>query len=66
MILFSAMSKIELLQSVPLFGDLSESSVSKIADQMILRSYSKGQMILMEESSGETFFVLGKGAVKVT
>ncbi len=66
MILFSAMSKIELLQSVPLFGDLSESSISKIADQMILRSYSKGQMILMEESSGETFFVLGKGAVKVT
>ncbi|NQV37384.1 MAG: Crp/Fnr family transcriptional regulator [Candidatus Marinimicrobia bacterium] len=60
------MSKIELLQSVPLFGDLSESSISKIADQMILRSYSKGQMILMEESSGETFFVLGKGAVKVT
>lgn len=60
------MSKIELLQSVPLFGDLSELSLTKIADQMILRSYSKGQMILMEESSGETFFVLGKGAVKVT
>ncbi len=60
------MSKIELLQSVPLFGDLSESSLNKIADQMIIRSYSKGQMILMEESSGETFFVLAKGAVKVT
>ncbi|MFQ6605794.1 MAG: Crp/Fnr family transcriptional regulator [Fidelibacterota bacterium] len=60
------MSKVELLQSVPLFGDLSDSSLHKIADQMIIRSYSKGQMILMEESSGETFFILAKGAVKVT
>ncbi len=60
------MSKIELLQSVPLFGDLNEHSLTKIAEQMIARSYTKGQMILMEESSGETFFVLARGAVKVT
>lgn len=60
------MNKIELLQSVPLFTDLSDSSLEKISEQMVQRSYSKGQMILMEESSGETFFILSSGAVKVT
>ncbi|MGY8781244.1 MAG: Crp/Fnr family transcriptional regulator [Fidelibacterota bacterium] len=33
---------------------------------MIPRVYEKGQMILLEESSGETFFIITKGAVKVT
>jgi CRP-like cAMP-binding protein len=60
------MSKIELLQSVPLFSDLSQSSLTKIADKMVSRSYKKGQMILMEEALGETFFVIARGSVKVT
>jgi len=60
------MDKIRLLQSVPLFSDLSDSSLAKISDQMITRSYKKGQLILMEESLGETFFILKNGGVKVT
>jgi len=60
------MDKIELLQSVPLFSDLSQSSLKKISERMVTRSYHKGQIILMEESLGETFFVISRGSVKVT
>jgi CRP-like cAMP-binding protein len=33
---------------------------------MVPRVYEKGQMILLEESTGETFFIITQGAVKVT
>jgi CRP-like cAMP-binding protein len=33
---------------------------------MVPRVYEKGQMILLEESMGETFFIITQGAVKVT
>jgi len=33
---------------------------------MVSRSYDKGKMILLEESQGETFFIIKSGAVKVT
>ncbi|MBL7059376.1 MAG: Crp/Fnr family transcriptional regulator [Candidatus Marinimicrobia bacterium] len=60
------MNKINLLQSVPLFSDLSDSSLSKISQEMILRSYTKEQMILVEDNPGETFFIVAQGSVKVT
>ncbi len=36
------------------------------ASNMVPRVYEKGQMILLEESMGETFFIITQGAVKVT
>lgn len=60
------MSKIDHLRNVPIFKDLNESDLTKIGSKMIPRIYEKGQMILLEESSGETFFIITKGAVKVT
>ena len=33
---------------------------------MITRSYSKGKMVVIEESMGRTFFLIKSGAVKVT
>ena len=33
---------------------------------MVSRDYEKGQMILLEESTGETFFIITSGTVKVT
>jgi len=33
---------------------------------MVSRDYEKGQMILLEESTGETFFIMTSGTVKVT
>ena len=60
------MNKLSLLQSVPIFSDLSPSDLNKIAERMIRRTYTKGQMILLEDDLGQTFFVIGEGSVKIT
>ncbi|MFQ6606586.1 MAG: Crp/Fnr family transcriptional regulator [Fidelibacterota bacterium] len=60
------MHNVELLHSVPIFSDLPRSALSKIAERMVSRSYSKGQMILLEDALGETFFVIASGGVKIT
>ena len=60
------MSKVDLLQTVPIFSELPTSALEKISAKMIPRSYKKDKMILLEEGQGETFFVITKGNVKVT
>ena len=60
------MNKDALIQTVPLFSDLSEISLKVITDKMVARSYDKEKMILIEESAGETFFLICKGTVKIT
>ena len=60
------MDKLSLLQSVPIFSDLSPSDLNKIAQRMIRRTYTKGQMILLEDDLGQTFFVIAEGSVKIT
>jgi len=60
------MDKLSLLQSVPIFSDLSPSDLNKIAGRMIQRTYTKGQMILLEDDLGQTFFVIAGGSVKIT
>ena len=60
------MNKDALIQTVPLFSDLSETSLKIITEKMVARSYDKEKMILIEESAGETFFLICKGTVKIT
>ena len=60
------MSSVQHLRNVPIFSDLKDSDLNIISDKMISRAYEKGQMILLEESQGETFFIILSGAVKVT
>ena len=60
------MDKLSLLQSVPIFSDLSPSDLNKIAERMVLRAFTKGQMILLEDDLGQTFFVVAGGSVKIT
>ena len=60
------MTNLDHLKNVPIFADLSSSDLEKISNKMILRNYNKGQVILLEESKGETFFVINTGEVKVT
>ena len=60
------MDKLSLLQSVPIFSDLSPADLNKIAERMIQRTYTKGQMILLEDDLGQTFFVIAEGSVKIT
>ena len=60
------MSKTDHLRNVPIFKDLSDSDLTKISTKMVSREYEKGQIILLEESMGETFFIITRGTVKVT
>ena len=60
------MDKLSLLQSVPIFSELSPSDLNKIAERMVQRAYTKGQMILLEDDLGQTFFVIAEGSVKIT
>lgn len=60
------MSKTDHLRNVPIFTALSDSDLNGIASKMVSRDYGKGQMILLEESTGETFFIITSGTVKVT
>ena len=60
------MDKLSLLQSVPIFSDLLPSDLNKIAERMVLRAFTKGQMILLEDDLGQTFFVIAGGSVKIT
>ena len=60
------MSKTDHLRNVPIFTALSDSDLNRIASKMVSRDYEKGQMILLEESTGETFFIITSGTVKVT
>lgn len=60
------MSKTDHLRNIPIFTALSDSDLNMIASKMVSRDYEKGQMILLEESTGETFFIITSGTVKVT
>ena len=60
------MDKIELLQSVSLFWDLTEKELGYISEKMVLRHYEAGQMILLEASEGEQCFFVTEGSVKIT
>ena len=60
------MNKIELLQSVSIFWDLTDKELEYISEKMVHKSYEHGQMILLEESEGEQCFFVTKGSVKIT
>lgn len=60
------MNKIELLQSVSLFWDITEKELGYISEKMVLRNYEIGQLILLEEAEGEQCFFVIKGSVKIT
>ena len=60
------MGKVDHLRNVPIFSDLTDLDLKRIASKMVPREYEKGQMIILEESQGETFFIITNGAVKVT
>ncbi len=55
-----------ILSLVPIFREMDDDALEKIASKMQKRSYRKNKMILMEEDEGDTFFILDTGSVKIT
>lgn len=50
---------------MPIFSDLDEESLSKVANSGVLQSFKKDSVILSEEDAGNALFVIVSGKVKV-
>jgi CRP/FNR family transcriptional regulator, cyclic AMP receptor protein len=57
---------VELLQRVPLFSDLDRKELERIAASMKERTFSEGDTVTAEGSSGVGFFIIESGNAKVT
>ena len=58
-------SAMEFLRSVPIFADIDESELTKIARVGVRKKFKKGTIILLEEETGSALFVIIYGKVKV-
>jgi CRP/FNR family transcriptional regulator, cyclic AMP receptor protein len=58
--------KIEFLKKVPIFTELTAKDLERISHVAHHRSYRKDQVILIEEESGQTLFILMNGQVKIS
>lgn len=59
-------NKIEFLKKVPIFSELSSKDMERIAVVAHRRTYPKEQLIMIEEESGQTLFILMNGQVKIS
>jgi CRP-like cAMP-binding protein len=60
------MSAAAALKKVPLFGDLKDKDLERIADRMIERRFTAGDALTSQGSSGIGFFVIEEGTAEVT
>ncbi len=60
------MSNIKFLQKIPLFNSLEEEDLMKIMNLATERFYPKDSIIFFEGDSGEAFFFIKKGRVKIS
>nr|XP_023023080.1 cGMP-dependent protein kinase, isozyme 1-like isoform X1 [Leptinotarsa decemlineata] len=57
---------INFLKSVPLLQNLNNDVLAKIADVLEVEFYPAGAYIIRQGASGDTFFIMSSGSVKVT
>lgn len=57
---------INFLRSVPLLQNLSNNLLAKIADVLEVEFYPAGAYVIRQGASGDTFFLISQGTVKVT
>jgi CRP/FNR family transcriptional regulator, cyclic AMP receptor protein len=61
-----AAGAVDLLQRVPLFSDLDRKELERIAASMKERTFSAGETVTTEGTSGVGFFLIESGNAKVT
>jgi CRP/FNR family transcriptional regulator, cyclic AMP receptor protein len=59
------MDIVQLIRAVPIFSELDDSEVKKIAEIGINRKYTKNGIIFLEEEEGAALFIITSGKVKV-
>jgi CRP-like cAMP-binding protein len=56
---------VAMLQTIPLFGNLSETQLKKIANLCSEKPISCGETFFKEGEPGKTFFVVPRGEIKI-
>ncbi len=59
------MSVTAILQTVPLFGQLTPPELERLTEITRERSYPRNSVILFEDDPGDALYVVAKGQVKV-
>ena len=59
------LEEVTFLRNVPIFNELSDQELEKIAALGIRKKYKKGSIILLEEETGAALFVIVSGKVKI-
>jgi CRP-like cAMP-binding protein len=59
------MEEVSFLRNVPIFNELSDQELEKIAGLGVRKKYKKGSIILLEEETGAALFVIVSGKVKI-
>ena len=62
----AAMDEKELLQTVPLFSELSEEALGSLAGLASRRRYPKDTVVFFENEEGDSLFMIFEGRIKVT
>jgi CRP/FNR family transcriptional regulator len=58
--------KVDLIRKVPLFSTLSNDEFEQLAHVFVTRAYRKGQIIFLEEETGNYMYLVLSGKVKVS
>ena len=53
--------KVKFLKNIPLFKDLSESQIERLAKRVVERDFKAGQVIVQQGTGGEGFFIISNG-----
>ena len=56
----------ELLRTVPIFSELSEPDLDKLAGLAARKRYPKDGVVFFENEAGDTLFMVAEGRIKVT
>lgn len=56
----------QLLKNIPLFSELDESDLQRIADLMVTKRYKKNNLIIFEDDLGSNLFFIKSGRVKIS
>jgi CRP-like cAMP-binding protein len=57
---------VDVLQQVPLFAELSQADLTRVARLFKKRHFSKGETVIKEGSGGAAFFLIESGEAQVT
>ncbi|HTR80479.1 MAG TPA: Crp/Fnr family transcriptional regulator [Bacteroidota bacterium] len=59
------LEEVVFLRNVPIFNELNDQELEKIAALGVRKKYKKGSIILLEEETGAALFVIVSGKVKI-